>query len=138
MARTRLFWCAGQSASVLHHVCAVPYCLLGRRSILLAESLGICCWDCTERAGSIVWLTGVPSIPRWQDSCRNRWMAAGCVCSGTWSTTPGNDVVDLCTGGIGRADRIAVAASLHSRPRSRAARLIGKIAYDKAESPAIF
>ena len=36
--------------------------------------------------------------------------------------------LDLCSGGIGRADRVDFAASLHSRPGSRAARLIGKMA----------
>ena len=55
-------------------------------------------------------------------------MAIGCVCSGTWSATPGNDVVDLCTGGIGRADRVDFAASVHSRSRSWTARLIGTMA----------
>ena len=58
------------------------------------------------------------------------WLLAA-FCSGTRSAALRNDVAYLCSGGIGRADRVDCAASLHSRPRSRAAGLIGKMADDR-------
>ena len=66
-------------------------------------------------------------------------MVAGCILFRNMARAdPATMWLDLCPGGIGRADRVDCAASLHSRPGSRAARLIGKMAYDKDEVPAIF
>ena len=55
-------------------------------------------------------------------------MVAGCVLSRTGSPALRNNVAYLCSGGIGRTDRADNLASVHSRPRSRTARLIGKMA----------
>jgi len=55
-------------------------------------------------------------------------MVAGCVLSRTRSAALRNDVVYFCSGSVRRANRLGGAASLHSRPGSRPARLIGKLA----------
>src|SRR6201984_804078 len=123
---------------LLYHGCAVSDRLLGRRSVLFAASLRVRCRDRTERAGSIVRLIGVPSISRWQNPCRSGGMVAGCVFSRTRPAALRNDVVYFCSGCIDGASWIIGAASLHSGPRSRSAQLIGKMAYDKVETPAIF
>ena len=91
-----------------------------------------------KRTGSIVRLIGVPSIPRWQNPCRSRRMVAGCVLSRTRSAALRNDVVYFCSGSVRLADWIGGAAPLHSRPGSRPARLIGKMAYDKSRKPGHF
>ena len=46
------------------------------------------------------------------------WLLAA-FCPGTRSATLRDNVAYLCSGGVGRADRIDCAASLHSRSRSR-------------------
>jgi hypothetical protein len=48
-------------------------------------------------------------------------LVISCVLSRTWSATFRYDVAYLRSGGLGRADWIGCAASLHSRARSRAA-----------------
>ncbi len=55
------------------------------------------------------------------------WLLAA-FCSRTRSAALRNNVAYLCSGGISRTDWVGFAASLHSRPGSRAARLIGKMA----------
>jgi hypothetical protein len=64
----------------------------------------------------------------WQDPCWSGWMVAGCVLSRTRSPALRNNVAYLRFGGISRADWLDFVASLHSRPGSRAARLVGKMA----------
>jgi hypothetical protein len=56
-------------------------------------------------------------------------MVAGRVLSRTRSAAIRNDVVYFCSSCIDRAGWIDRAASVHSRPGSRAARLIGKMAW---------
>src|SRR5262245_19690940 len=138
MAWTWLSWTAREYSSLLHYVCPISGCILDWRSVLFTEGLRVCRSNCTERAGSIVRLARVPPIPCGQDPGGKRRMVAGCVRSGTRSAPAGNNVAYLCTGGIGRADWVDCVRSLHSCPRSRSAQLIGKMAYDECETPAIF
>src|SRR4030095_15788906 len=123
---------------VLRDVGSVSNCLLHRRSLLLAKSVRVCSSDRTERAGSIVRFARVPSISRRQDSRWHRWMAAGCFCPRARSAAPGNNVVDLCSGSIDRADRIDRVPSLHPCPRSRSAQFIGKMAWPDRNFAAVF
>ena len=56
-------------------------------------------------------------------------MVAGCIRPRTWSAPSSDDVAYICARSIGRANRVDCVPSLHSRPRSRSARLIGKMAW---------
>src|SRR5438309_3931470 len=123
MARQRLPRITREYSSLLHHDCVLSDRVLGGRSVLFTARLRVCRSDCTERAGSVVRFAGVPSIPRGQISSGIRRLATREVLSGTRPATLGNDVVDLCAGGVCRANWTDYLAPVHSRPRSGAREL---------------
>src|SRR5438094_9771616 len=94
MARPRLPQITREYSSLLHHDCVLSDRVLGGRSVLFTERLRVCRSDCTERAGSVVRLAGVPSIPRGQIASGIRMLATREVLSGARLPSLGNDVVD--------------------------------------------
>src|SRR5207247_5486379 len=103
-----------EHSPLLHYVGALSDRLLDWRSVLLSARVRVCGRNCTERTGSLVRLTRVPSIPRRQAPGGHRWLVTGCIRFGARSATSGNDVADLCSGGISRASGISCLQPLHS------------------------